>query len=169
MSRVAIACGMDLLHSGHLDHLEKAGRLVEKAGRLDDELVIIVCSDDAYWRKDFCLIPLESRLDMAARLGRWLGGYLGISVSVVASIDKDGTCAETLRLVRPSIFAKGGDRVPTNMPAKEIDVCKEIGCEIRYEVGDLLGSRSRYFADAMMRVERYEALAAHLRSCQIPF
>ena len=146
---------MDLLHPGHLDHLEKAAML-------GDELVIIVASDDAYWRKNFCLIPWKERLDMAQRLGKWLAGYLGIKVSVIASIDKDGTCAETLKLVHPSIFAKGGDRVSNNMPKSEIEACREIGCEIRYGVGDLLGSRSRYFVDAMTRVEKYEVVMGNL-------
>ncbi len=144
MKKVAIACGMDLLHVGHLDHLEKAARL-------GNELDIIVASDVTYWQKNFCLIPWESRLEMARRLGKWLGGFLGVDITVIASIDKDGTCAETLRLVRPDIFAKGGDRTANNMPAKEIEVCNEIGCEVRYGVGDLLGSRSKYFKDAVAR------------------
>ena len=61
---------------------------------------------------------------------------------VVASIDKDGTVAETLRWLKPDIFAKGGDRTPANMPQNEIDVCQEIGCKIIYGVGDRLQSSS---------------------------
>lgn len=63
---------------------------------------------------------------------------------VVASIDQDETVAETLRLVKPDKFAKGGDRSPDKVPipAKEVEVCNEIGCEIVYGVGEQLESSS---------------------------
>ena len=41
-------------------------------------------------------------------------------------------CAE-LRLIRPSIFANGGDRHTGNVP--EVMVCQEIGCEMVDNVG----------------------------------
>ena len=59
------------------------------------------------------------------------------------SIDKDSTVAETLRMIRPQVFAKGGDRVTSRMPQKEIDVCREIGCEIVYGVGRQVDRSSR--------------------------
>ena len=70
--------------------------------------------------------------------------YINFSnVDYVEVIDKDGGCADTLRLVMPNIFAKGGDRIPSNMPQKEVDVCREIGCDIVYGVGDQLNSSSK--------------------------
>lgn len=163
MTKVAVACGMDLIHLGHLDHLEKAASLGE-------ELVIIVANDEAYWQKNFCLIPWGSRIKMAEKMGRWLGAYLGVNVSVVASVDDDGTCAKTLKEVRPDIFAKGGDRDASNMPNREVDVCEEIGCEIRYGVGDLLGSRTGYMKKAMLKwleLTSGVSFQEHVDSCRV--
>jgi cytidyltransferase-like protein len=54
---------------------------------------------------------------------------------VVISIDTTGVISETLKIVKPHIFAKGGDRNLANLPEEEIEVCKEIGCEIACGVG----------------------------------
>ncbi len=54
---------------------------------------------------------------------------------VIRSVDKDRGIAETIRLLKPTIFAKGGDRDMTNIPQEEIDVCKEVGCTIISGVG----------------------------------
>lgn len=58
---------------------------------------------------------------------------------VVKSVDKGRDISKTIRAIKPDIFAKGGDRDITNIPQEEIDVCKEIGCEIVSGVG---GKRS---------------------------
>lgn len=139
--KVAIACGLDLIHEGHLEHLDEAAKL-------GDELIIMVAPDSTYINKGFCLIPLESRLSMARIIASWIGPAKHIKVSVIAVIDTDGTCSETLKSVLPDIFAKGGDRVAGNMPDSEVSVCKDINCEIRYGVGRLLNSRTRLFTNA---------------------
>ena len=54
---------------------------------------------------------------------------------VVVSMDTGRGIWETLRIVKPHIFAKGGDRDLTNLPQEEIEVCKEIGCERACGVG----------------------------------
>jgi hypothetical protein len=41
-------------------------------------------------------------------------------------------CKE-LKLVRPDIFANGGDRVKTNIP--EVPVCEEIGAKMIFNIG----------------------------------
>ena len=46
--------------------------------------------------------------------------------SVVVNIDKDGTCNETLRLLKPDIYTKGGD----SLGSKEADTCTEINCKL---------------------------------------
>ena len=59
------------------------------------------------------------------------------------SVDKDGTITETLRKYKPDILAKGGDRTANNMPQNELDVCKELGIEIKCAIGDLLNASSK--------------------------
>ena len=55
--------------------------------------------------------------------------------AVIVSIDTGRGISETLRVIKPHIFAKGGDRDITNLPEEEIEVCREIGCEIVCGVG----------------------------------
>lgn len=53
--------------------------------------------------------------------------------------DDDGTVCDGLRRIKedfpnnPLIFCKGGDRVEGKVP--EIEVCKELGIDVKYEVG----------------------------------
>lgn len=108
---------------------------MKKAKNLGDYLVVIVSTDaDMIRKKGYCFMPLEERMEL-------IENYPFVD-EVVASIDKDGTVAETLRWLGPDIFAKGGDRTPANMPQNEIDVCQETGCKIVYGVGDRLQSSS---------------------------
>lgn len=128
MAKVAVAGGWDPLHIGHLRH-------VEAASGLGDWLVVLVSSDeDMVRKKGFVFMPLYERVEILKAL-RWVD-------EVVITIDKDGTMAKTLRMVRPDVFAKGGDRTPDNMPTNEIEVCNEIGCKIVYGVGKQLQSSS---------------------------
>jgi len=119
--RVAVSGGFDPFpHVGHLAHFKLAKEL-------GDHLTVIVNSDEFLVRKKgVAHTPLVERLEQVKAL-RYVD-------EVVVSIDQDQTVAETLRLVKPDIFAKGGDRTPDNMPTNELDVCKEIGCEIVYGV-----------------------------------
>ena len=54
---------------------------------------------------------------------------------VIIDPGKDVTCEEALKLVKPDILAKGGDRVEGAMPEIELRVCRELGCRIIYNVG----------------------------------
>jgi len=138
MKRVAITVSFELLHPGHKDH-------IEKASKLGDQLIIMVDPTCALMKKrGYELLGFEDRLTLA-QMVKWLNP----DNEVVENIDTDGTCVETLRMIKPNIFAKGGDRTPDNMVQAEIDVCEEIGCEIVYGVGDLLGSSTRMFNNAV--------------------
>ena len=135
MVKVCVAGKFDPLLRGHLDHIKKA-----KA--LGDYLVVITHPDDVVvkarlreGKKGICVIPLADRIAVLESL-KWVD-------EVVVSVDGNGECAETLRLIRPQIFAKGGDRTDdSRMPSGELTVCKEIGCEVRYGIGELLTSSS---------------------------
>ena len=122
---VAVSGGFDPLNGrGHATH-------IRDARRLGNRLVIILSRDD----------QLEAKGNKAD--GTFYPGIRDrfaimelVADEVVINIDRDGTCAETLRMVRPQVFAKGGDRGPDNMPENELAVCREIGCQIVYGIGD---------------------------------
>jgi cytidyltransferase-like protein len=128
---ICCAVAFNFFHEGHAVHLEEANKL-------GDKLIVIVANDKTLKdQKGGHNYPLDARLGIS-RIVKWLNP---LNVAVV-SIDEDNTVAETLRMIRPQIFAKGGDRTSSRMPQKEIDVCKEIGCEIVYGVGRQLNRSS---------------------------
>lgn len=107
-------------HVGHVAHMRFAKTL-------GDYLMVIVNTDEFLLRKKGMVgTPLADRLELVKAI-RYVD-------EVVPCIDADQTVAETLRMMKPDIFAKGGDRVASTMPKKELDVCKEIGCQIIYGV-----------------------------------
>jgi len=126
MLRVAVAGGFDPLHIGHLRHLQKAKEL-------GDELIVFVSNDgDMIRKKGYCFMPLEDRMAI-------IRGLRCVD-KVMETLDVDGTQVETLKAIKPDIFAKGGDRTPDNMVQSEIDICEEIGCKLVYGVGNKLCS-----------------------------
>lgn len=128
---VVVTVAFNFFHDGHVEHLEEANKL-------GDRLVAIVADNEELRKqKGDNNYPLSVRLGIA-RIIKWLNP----DNEVVVSIDTDGTVAETLRMIKPQIFAKGGDRTQDRMPQKEIDVCREIGCEIVYGVGRQLNRSS---------------------------
>ena len=132
MIRVVVAGNFFPLHDGHIDHLEKARKL-------GSYLIVIIGSDEYLrMRNKPVFLSLENR---KKQLRAWTD-------EVIEVVDKDGTCAKTLEMVRNFFpndklkFAKGGDRTPDNMPENEIKVCEELGIQIEYGVGDQLNSSS---------------------------
>lgn len=121
MRVVAVAGGFDPVHIGHVEHIKAANLLGGK-------LIVMLNSDDCMVKKKGRpFMPFEERKAILESL-KWVD-------EVVPVIDKDRTVTESLRYYRPDIFAKGGDRTPDNMPQSELDVCKELGIEIIYDIG----------------------------------
>lgn len=127
MKIVVAVCGaFDPLHSGHLEH-------IKKAKELGDYLIAIINPDEDVIRKrGIVFMPLGQRYQILKSIKE--------IDEVVIAIDGDGTVANTIKMIKPDILAKGGDRTPENMPKNEIEACKEVGCEIVYGVGKQLAS-----------------------------
>jgi cytidyltransferase-like protein len=117
---VAVSGAFDPIHVGHT-------RYVREAAKLGDRLVVILNGDDFLLRKKgFVFMPFEERKEI-------LENVKGVD-EIIASVDEDQTVCKTLELVKPDIFAKGGEWTgPENIP--EAETCRKIGCKLVTNVG----------------------------------
>jgi D-beta-D-heptose 7-phosphate kinase/D-beta-D-heptose 1-phosphate adenosyltransferase len=116
---VAVSGGFDPIHVGHI-------RLIKEASKLGDCLVAIVNNDDFLIRKKgFFFMPLEERLEI-------VGAIKGVS-KVFGAVDEDDTVCKSLEIIKPQIFANGGDRTIRNIP--EVEVCRRLGIKMVFGVG----------------------------------
>ena len=126
MKIVATSGYFDPLHVGHLECLELASQL-------GDRLIVIVNSDlQAKQKKGKSFMMEEDRLKIVAAL-RCVD-------EVFLSIDKDSTQCESLRYLKPDIFAKGGDRTGDEIP--EASICRELGIRVVDGLGKKIRSSS---------------------------
>ena len=116
---VVISGYFNPIHSGHIDY-------IKNASLLGDKLIVIVNNDLQVSLKKS--IPFQNEKERSYIVS----SIVGVD-GVVISIDIDITVCETLKKIRPDIFANGGDRTFKNIPEKHI--CHELGIEVIYGVG----------------------------------
>jgi rfaE bifunctional protein nucleotidyltransferase chain/domain len=141
-ARVVLTNGcFDLLHVGHV-------RSLEQARALGDLLVVGVNADAtvrALKGPGRPLLPAGERAELLAALAAvdW------------AAIFEEPTADALIRMVRPHVYAKGGDYAPGTLP--EARTAAEVGADVR--LVDLLPGRS---TSALMRAiaERYGQFVA---------
>ncbi len=105
----------DPLHDGHIAYFRAAADL----GR---PLLCNVATDDWTRSKHPVLLPRERRVRVIDALR---------DVAYVHAGDK--STAEVLRQLSPAVYAKGSDwRDRGGIPQGEVDVCRELGIELRY-------------------------------------
>jgi len=116
---IAISGGFDPIHIGHI-------RLIKAASELGS-LVVILNTDDFLMRKrGYVFMPLAERREV-------LENIKGVS-RVVISIDEDDSVSRTLELVKPAIFANGGDR-SNEKEIREAEVCSRLDIQLVFNVG----------------------------------
>lgn len=120
---VAVSGGFDPVHVGHV-------RMFEEAKKLGDKLVVILNNDN--W-----LVKKKGKAFMNQEERKELLEALRVVDEVVITEHgenpEDMSVCNELRKIKPDVFANGGDRVHDNVP--EVGVCKEIGCEMVFNVG----------------------------------
>jgi len=116
---VAVSGGFDPIHIGHI-------RYFKAAKKLGDKLVVILNSDKFLKRKKgFVFMPFKERKEVLKSI-RYID-------KVIPCIDKDQTVCETLKKLKPDIFAKGGDRILENIPERK--VCEKLRIKMVFGIG----------------------------------
>jgi D-beta-D-heptose 7-phosphate kinase/D-beta-D-heptose 1-phosphate adenosyltransferase len=122
---VAVSGGFDPIHIGHV-------RMFQEAKKLGDELVVILNNDN--WLTDKKGAPFMSEEERKEIIE---------AIEVVDRVvltehtpgDTDRSVCHMLRKMKPHIFANGGDRKPDGDPVPEVDLCKEMGIDLVYNIG----------------------------------
>ena len=106
MKTVAISGYFDPLHVGHLEY-------IELASKLGDHLTVIVNSDyQCKLKKGKSFMPEDDRVRIIRALKPVDSAFL--------SIDLDSSVCESLSIIKPNIFANGGDRKLGEIPETRV-------------------------------------------------
>ena len=117
---VCISGGFDPIHVGHC-------RNIKEAKALGNYLIVILTRDEQLMaKKGYVFMSYEERKEILESL-KWVD-------KVVENIDKDLSSKESLKLYKPSIFAKGGDSWDEGN-LREMAACKENGIKVIFGVG----------------------------------
>ena len=115
---VAISGGFDPIHVGHI-------RMIQEAAELG--AVVVVANSDEWLlrKKGYVFMKYEERQEI-------LKSIKGV-IDVFKASDKDDTVCRSLEIIKPDIFANGGDRKEGNIP--EYQLCEDMGIEMKFGVG----------------------------------
>tara|TARA_B100001113_G_scaffold273135_1_gene227808 strand:+ start:667 stop:1071 length:405 start_codon:yes stop_codon:yes gene_type:complete len=106
MKRIAVSGYFDPIHIGHIEYLEMAKNL-------GDYLIVIINNDYQCKLKKNTFFQTElDRLRIVESLK--------VVDECVLSIDTDKTVCSTLEMIKPDIFANGGDRTLNEIPESKI-------------------------------------------------
>lgn len=120
---IAVSGGFDPVHIGHV-------RMFAEAKALGDELVVILNNDN--WlraKKGYAFMPEQERKEIIEALR---------AVDRVVLTAHEPRCTDMsvcreLELLRPDVFANGGDRKGDNIP--EYALCDRLGITMVFGVG----------------------------------
>ena len=138
MKVVAVSGGFDPVHIGHI-------RYFKEAKKLGDRLIVILNSDEfLIKKKGYVFMPYKERKEIIENIK-----YVD---KVVKCIDKDETVNKTLSLLKPDIFAKGGDRTIDNIPERK--VCERLGIKMAFNVGGPKAQSSSWLVNRIIKINQ---------------
>jgi D-beta-D-heptose 7-phosphate kinase/D-beta-D-heptose 1-phosphate adenosyltransferase len=138
---VATSGYFDPIHPGHIS-------CILEAQKFGDIMVVIIDGDTrAINKKGKPFIPAKDRAEI-------VDAIKGVDYVVIHEDPNATNCAEAIELIRPDIFAKGGDRNdkdrndPNSGLKVEADLIESYGGRIEYGVGkDKVWSSSNYLQE----------------------
>ncbi len=128
---VAVSGGFDPIHIGHV-------RMFEEARKLGDKLVVILNNDN--WlkkKKGYVFMDEKERKEILLSLRSVDEVY----ITKHKKDPKDMSVCEALKVVKPHIFANGGDRDKKDSKNKtsslnpDVALCEQMGTKIVFGVG----------------------------------
>ncbi len=126
MKTVAISGYFDPIHVGHLEY-------ITEARKLGDKLIVIVNNNhQCVLKKGKPFMDEKDRVIITSSLKD--------VDEVFLSVDHDKTVCKSLELLKPDIFANGGDRKNNEIP--ESAICKKYNIQIIDGLGEKIRSSS---------------------------
>jgi|ETNmetMinimDraft_33_1059910.scaffolds.fasta_scaffold175434_1 cytidyltransferase-like protein len=130
MKVIVVSGYFDPLHVGHVEYF----RLAKSLG---DKLIVVLNNDEQLFMKrgkaGFMNQGERKRLVESIR-------YVD---EVFISIDGDRSICESLKAIRPDVFANGGDRFQDEIP--EGNICRELGIEMVDGLGEKTKSSREFY------------------------
>jgi cytidyltransferase-like protein len=126
MKTVAISGYFDPIHVGHLEY-------ITEARKLGDKLIVIVNNNQQ------CVLK-KGKPFMDEKDRVLITSILKDVDEVFLSVDHDKTVCKSLELLKPDIFANGGDRKNYEIP--ESAICKKYNIQIIDGLGQKIRSSS---------------------------
>jgi cytidyltransferase-like protein len=120
---VSTSGGFDPMHVGHLRCIQAASMLKGENG-----LFVVIVNGDGFLKrkKGYVFMPLDERMELVAAMR---------GVDYVVPWDDGGQFVTgAIEVIRPNIFAKGGDR-STSENVPEFDTCIKLGCAVVFGIG----------------------------------
>lgn len=137
---VVVSGGFDPLHIGHI-------RLMQEAKKLGDKLVVVLNNDN--WlksKKGSEFMPEQDRKEIIEALECVDEVFISKHSS---DMDYNNpyhkSVCEELKIIRPHIFANGGDRFADDIP--EFKLCQELGIKTVFNLGH--GGKVRSSSDLL--------------------
>lgn len=122
--RVCVSGGFDPLHIGHV-------RMINAAKALGTKLIIILNNDN--WlmkKKGFKVMNEQDRKEILESLR----SVDEVILTKHEPNSEDRSVCESLKEIKPDIFANGGDRKEDNIP--EYQLCEKLGIKMIFNIGE---------------------------------
>ena len=126
MVKVVVSGYFDPIHRGHIEY-------IKLAKELGDYLIVILNNDkQAELKKGKAFMSLEDRKAVLEAIE--------FVDEVFVSVDEDMSVCKSLGIIKPDIFANGGDRKNEEVP--ETKICNQLGIKIIDGIGEKIQSSS---------------------------